>query len=269
MDNPNFILAFMLTLFAWLATWIWSLMVFFSRKFNPKILSISLWFSAWVMIYISLVEIFSKAKIDLISIYWEDKGYAITVFAFFLGILLIAIIDKLVPSYENPHEIKNMNFDENSITKEKEKKLLRVWLFSALIISLHNFPEWLATFVSALEDPKLWTSIAIAIAIHNIPEWIAVAMPIYYATKSRAKASIISFLSWFAEIVWAIIWFIIIKYFFETVNFWFIFALIAWIMVYISLDELLPTAEEYWEHHLAITWVMIWMFVMAISLVLL
>ena len=89
MENPNFILAFMLTLFAWLATWIWSLMVFFSKKSNPKILSISLWFSAWVMIYVSLVEIFSKAKIDLISTYWEDKGYAMTVFAFFLGILLI------------------------------------------------------------------------------------------------------------------------------------------------------------------------------------
>ncbi|NVP17625.1 zinc transporter ZupT [Candidatus Gracilibacteria bacterium] len=269
MENPNFLLAFLLTLFAGLATGIGSLMVFFSKKFNPKILSISLGFSAGVMIYISLVEIFFKAKLDLVSIYGEDKGYALTVFAFFLGILIIAIIDKIVPSAENPHEIKNMNFDKNTISKIKEKKLLRVGLFSALIISLHNLPEGLATFIAALEDPKLGVSISIAIAIHNIPEGIAVAMPIYYATKNKAKASIISFLSGLAEIVGALVGFVIIKYFFTDINFGFIFALIAGIMVYISLDELLPTAEEYGEHHLAITGVMLGMFVMAVSLVLL
>lgn len=241
-------------------------MVFFSKKFDPKVLSFSLWFSAGVMIYISMIEIFSQAKIDLISLYGEEKWYIFTVFAFFLWIAIIAIIDKLIPNYENPHELKNMNLEEKNISL-KDKKLLRLWIFSALIIWIHNVPEWLATFVATLQDPSLWISIAIAIAIHNIPEGIAVAMPIYFATKNKSKAAIISFLSWFAEIVWAIIWYILILYFFDEFNFGFIFALIAWIMVYISLDELLPTAEEYWEHHIAISWVMIWMLVMAVSLI--
>ncbi|MCP5047103.1 MAG: transglycosylase SLT domain-containing protein, partial [bacterium] len=51
--------------------------------------------------------------------------------------------------------------------------LLRMGMFSALAIGIHNFPEGLATFTSALADPTLGISIAVAIAIHNIPEGIA------------------------------------------------------------------------------------------------
>lgn len=266
--EENIILAFTLTLLAWLATWIWSFLIFFTKNFNPKFLSWSLGFSAWVMIYVSFMEILPKALDDLTKYHWEEKWYLYMTIAFFLWIITIAIIDKIVPSYENPHEIKNikqLNKKENS----KEKKLLRMWLFSALAITLHNFPEWLATFVAALYDPSLWVSIAVAIALHNIPEWIAVAAPIYYATKSKIKAASLWFLSGFAEFIWAIIWYVfVIKYVWDL-SFWFIFAFVAGIMIYISLDELLPTAEEYWEHHIAIWWLIAWMFIMALSLVLL
>ena len=73
--------------------------------------------------------------------------------------------------------------------KIEEGKLMRMGLFSALALAIHNFPEGLATFIAALADPKLGVSIAVAIAIHNIPEGLAVSTPIYYATKSRKKPS--------------------------------------------------------------------------------
>ena len=68
------------------------------------------------------------------------------------------------------------------------RKLLRMGLFTALAIAIHNFPEGLATFLAALEDPSLGVAIAIAIALHNIPEGISVSVPIFYATGDRKKA---------------------------------------------------------------------------------
>ena len=109
--EENILFAFSLTLFAGLATGIGSLMAFFSKKFNPNFLSGALGFSAGVMIYVSFVEIFAKAKDSLIVSEGEVIGYWMTVGAFFAGIALIAIIDKLVPSAENPHEISNLEED--------------------------------------------------------------------------------------------------------------------------------------------------------------
>jgi len=49
-----------------------------------------------------------KARVELISELGERSGSWATVSAFFGGILFIAIIDKLVPSAENPHEIRKV-----------------------------------------------------------------------------------------------------------------------------------------------------------------
>lgn len=274
MQADNILFALGLTMFAGLATGIGSIMAFFSKKFNPKFLSAALGFSAGVMIYVSLIEIFAKAKTSLSLLYGNKAGYIYTTFAFFCGIAVIAIIDKLVPSYENPHEIKNISSETELILENTsdfssdKRKLLRMGLFSALAIGIHNFPEGLATFIAALQEPALGISIAAAIAIHNIPEGIAVSVPIYYATRSRRKAFTFSFLSGLAEPVGALAGYFLLRSFFNEGAFGLIFASVAGIMVYISLDELLPTAEEYGEHHIAITGLISGMLVMALSLVL-
>lgn len=264
--NQPVALAFGLTIFAGLCTGIGSLMSFFSRQFNPKFLAGSLGFSAGIMIYVSFVEIFVKARDSLVGPYGEQTGYYYTVIAFFAGIALIAIIDRLVPSYENPHEITNMELDDQQKVQVKTK-LLRMGLFSALAIAIHNFPEGLATFMAAINDPALGVSIAIAIAIHNIPEGIAVSVPVYYATGNKKKAFWLSFLSGLAEPIGALIGFYLLSNLFNDATFGVIFAAVAGVMVYISLDELLPTAEEYGEHHIAIGGLVAGMAVMAISLV--
>ncbi len=267
MIENNVLFAFALTMFAGLSTGVGSLIGLLSKKFNPKLLTIALGFSAGVMIYVSMIEIFVKARASLSVVLGDKAGYLWTVIAFFIGIAVIALIDELIPSYENPHELNVSKKIEKASEKDKAK-LLRMGAFSALAIGIHNFPEGLATFMSALTNPTLGISIAVAIAIHNIPEGLAVSAPIYYATKSRKKAFVYSFLSGLAEPVGALIGYFLLRSIFNETTFGFIFAAVAGIMVYISLDELLPTAEEYGEHHLAIGGLIAGMMVMAVSLLL-
>jgi ZIP family zinc transporter len=264
--NNSLFLAFALTLFAGLATGVGSLMAFTSKKFSPKFLSAALGLSAGVMIYVSFVEIFPKAKESLMLYYGDRPGYWVTLLSFFVGMGIIALIDNLVPSYENPHEMKNVGCAEQK-SQPDDKKLLRMGVFSALAIGIHNFPEGLATFMAAMKDPTLGISIAVAIAIHNIPEGIAVSVPVYYATKSRKKAFFYSFLSGFSEPVGAVLGYLLLRNFMNDAAFGMVFAAVAGIMVYISLDELLPTAEEYAEHHIAIGGLIAGMVIMAVSLV--
>jgi len=266
MEN-NVLFALGLTLFAGLSTGIGSLIGFMSKQFNPRFLTIALGFSAGVMIYVSMIEIFVKARDSLTVSFGDKMGYVLTVVSFFVGIAVIALIDKLIPSYENPHEM-NVEQKIKDSTDEQKRKLMRMGMFSALAIGIHNFPEGLATFMSGLTNPTLGISIAVAIAIHNIPEGLAVSAPIFYATKSRKKAFVWSFLSGLAEPIGALIGYFVLRSIFNESTFGVIFASVAGIMVYISLDELLPTAEEYGEHHLAIGGLIAGMFIMAVSLLL-
>jgi ZIP family zinc transporter len=268
MESQNVLLAFGLTLFAGLSTGLGSALAFFAKRTNTKILSVALGFSAGVMIYVSFVELFPTAKDSLVGELGRVTGYWITVLAFFGGIVFIAIIDKLVPSFENPHEIHRAEEMDVPELAAKFRKLYRMGLFTALAIGIHNFPEGLATFVSALKDPRLGIAIAVAIAIHNIPEGVAVSIPIYYATGSRRRAFLYSFLSGVAEPVGALIGYAILFAFLSNVVFGILFAAVAGIMVFISLDELLPTAQEYGEHHLSAYGLVAGMMVMALSLLL-
>lgn len=276
MDWPAIGFAFALTLFAGLSTGIGSAIAFFAKRTNTGFLSIALGFSAGVMIYVSFVEIIFKARTALIDDLGRSGGYWATTAAFFGGILLIAIIDKMIPSVENPHEMHKVEemeaFDkldaEKGMNGQKSKKLMRMGLFTALAIAIHNFPEGLATFTAALSEPSLGIAIAVAIAIHNIPEGIAVSVPVYYATGSKKKAFWLSFLSGLAEPVGAFVGYLLLMPFMGPMVFGILFAGVAGIMVFISFDELLPAAEEYGEHHLSIYGFIAGMAVMAISLLL-
>ena len=153
---------------------------------------------------------------------------------------------------------------------------MRMGLFTALAIAIHNFPEGLATFLAALQDPGLGVAIAVAIALHNIPEGISVSVPIFYATGSRRKAFLYSVLSGLAEPVGAGIGFLAIRFFFGSGRtgaipseiMGILFGGVAGIMVYISLDELLPTSRAYGEGHDSLYGLVAGMLVMAFSLLL-
>ena len=269
----NVTLAFLLTLVAGLSTGIGSAIAFFAKKTNTKFLAISLGFSAGVMIYVSMIEIFPQAQETLSAALGSAKlGATATVAAFFGGMFFIAVIDRLIPKEKNPHETKLVETDAAEVkvgeSKGSASKLLRTGLFTALAIAIHNFPEGLATFVSALQEPSVAVPIVIAIAIHNIPEGIAVSVPVYYATGSKKKAFLYSFASGLSEPLGAIIGYLVLMPIMNDVVFGSLFAAVAGIMVFISIDELLPSAREYGEHHLSIYGMVAGMIVMAISLIL-
>nr|WP_101843678.1 zinc transporter ZupT [Halobacillus sp. Marseille-P3879] len=264
----NVLMAFGLTLMAGLATGIGSILAFFTSTTNTRFLSVALGFSAGVMIYVSMVEIFFKAQESLVSALGEGLGNWINVASFFGGMLVIALIDKLIPQQGNPHEPKKVEDMSKPAAEVKDNHLLKMGTFTALAIAIHNFPEGIATFTSALQDPSLGIAIAVAIAIHNIPEGIAVSVPIYFATGDKKKAFNLSFLSGLSEPVGAIAAYLILMPFLNDVMFGVLFAGVAGIMVFISLDELLPASRKYGEAHLSIYGVVAGMAVMAVSLLL-
>lgn len=271
-DSETILIAFTLTLFAGLATGFGSLLGFLSRRTSTVFLTSALGFSAGVMLYVSFVEILPKGQEALIQDLGEVAGSWVAIAAFFGGIAFIALIDALVPHDENPHEMREIEAldveQQRPMGQKSDAQLLRMGLFTAIAIAIHNFPEGLATFSAALSDPGLGLAIAIAIAIHNVPEGIAVSVPVYYATGSRSKAFWYSSLSGLAEPVGAVIGFTLLAPFFSPAVFGSLFAAVAGIMVFISLDELLPTAETYGEHHLCMYGLLAGMAVMALSLLL-
>lgn len=292
MFEGNFIIALLLTLFAGMATGIGGAIIMFVKKFSPKYLCATLGFSAGVMILISLVELFQEAR-EALSMQFGDKlGLFYTLVSFFGGMAIIALIDNFVPKENNPHEVNSMtiqvheeavgqhkavlSFGEeepvqssgNSLPDKKNGSLLRLGIFSSLVIAVHNFPEGLATFISAMENPELGASIAFAIALHNLPEGIAVAIPIYYATQKRTKAVGYATLSGIAEPLGGVLGYIVLRSVLTPSLLACVLAVVAGIMVYISLDELLPTAENYGEHHVAIIGVISGMVFMSFGLLL-
>ena len=297
----NVWIAFGLTVFAGMATGIGSCIAFLAKRTNYRFLSVATGFSAGVMLYVSFVEIFYKGADSLVEIYGDPKGHWINVISFFGGMMLIGLIDAFIPNADNPHETHSAReyvplHDENAPDPDFEalqdkiinhselglhdhrvnhQKLMRMGLFTALAIGIHNFPEGLATFLAALQDPGLGVAIAIAIALHNIPEGISVSIPIYYATGKRGKAFLYSVLSGLAEPVGALIAYFAMRLLLggeggviPSQVMGVLFGGVAGIMVYISLDELLPTSRAYGKGHDSLLGLIGGMVVMALSLLL-
>jgi ZIP family zinc transporter len=259
-----------LTLFAGLSTGIGSLIGLGPGRHNRGFLTLALGFSAGAMVYVSLVEILPKARQVLTPLLGLRGGYGAAVLAFFLGIGAMALVDGWLPVHDASEafeQAKGPQPPANGLPQRR--RLLRMGLFAALAIAIHNFPEGLATFLGALANPRLGLSIAVAIAIHNIPEGLAVSAPVFYATHNRRLAFWVSFLSGLAEPVGGLMGYALFRSFPNPLVFGLVFAAVAGVMVYVSLDELLPAAREYGEHHLAIGSLVAGMAVMALSLVLL
>lgn len=266
MDWSNILFAFGLTVFAGLATGVGGLIAVAQKAPGQRFLAGSLGFSVGVMLYVSFMEIMPKALDELTEVWGERGGTWAGVGAFFAGIALIAVIDRLVPSAINPHEPSTVGGTIEG--RERRNRMMRMGVLTAVAISIHNFPEGFATFVAGLTDARIAIPVAIAIAIHNIPEGIAVAVPIREATGSRAKALKWATLSGLAEPAGAIVGFLVLMPFLGPEAMGLSFAAVAGVMVFISVDELLPTAINSGRHHTAIYGLIAGMAVMAVSLLL-
>ncbi len=285
-STESVLTAFGLTLFAGLSTGIGSLIAWFSKRTSTRFLSFMLGFSAGVMIYVSMVEILKESNNLLTASLGLKAGSWVTAAGFFGGMLIIGLIDRFVPSADNPHEIRMVesmsgescpaeaprrrrrrHFGSPNATHHANK-LMRLGFLTAVAIAIHNFPEGIATFVSGLGNMSLGVTIAVAIAIHNIPEGIAVSVPVYCATGDRKKAFKWSLLSGLSEPLGALVGYLVLMSVMTDIVSGVLFAAIAGIMVFISLDEILPTAREYGHPHLSIYGMVAGMAVMAVSLLL-
>lgn len=241
-------LAFGLTLLAGLSTGVGSAITLFARRTNTRFLSISLGFSAGVMLYASLVELYPAAAPLLADAIRGLPGRVAAALALFAGALLVALLDRLLPDRVSPHEAWRSAADGHA---PPAPYLWRTGYAAAVIIAIHNVPEGLATFVSALDDPRIGVPVAAAIAIHNVPEGIAISVAIYFATGSRGLAFVLSALSGLVEPISALLGYVVLASLWSDPVVGVALAGVAGMMIFLAFDILLPAAVSSGEHHAA------------------
>ncbi len=260
-------LALLLSLFAGLATSIGGLLALHKKFLERPFLAVAMAFAAGAMLFVSFIEIIPLGLTALGETYDDKTARWIVYGAFFAGIVLVALIDKVLPKSFNPSEIEGKEEQLTAGDKRVNKKLLRSGLLVALVLGLHNFPEGMSTFFATYQDISAGIVLAFAIAIHNIPEGIAVAAPVYAATKSRKKAFWWATLSGLAEPLGALVAFGLVSVFIPDYLFGIMFGLIAGMMVFIAIDELLPGARRYQtDKHQVVYGLLAGMIVVALSL---
>lgn len=258
--TPEIGFALLLSALAGLSTTIGSVLALFVRKPGPRLMTVTLGFSGGVMILVSFVELLAHGI--------EAIGFAAANLAFFGGMLVMFLIDALIPHdyMAEHHHTEVEEADEDAQDPAMKSRLLKAGLFVALGLGIHNFPEGMASFATALSDPQLGIAIAVAIAIHNIPEGLAVSAPVYAATGSRAKAFWWSFLSGVAEPAGALLAALVLMPFLNVSVLGWLLSAVAGIMVFIAVDELMPISRAYEEEHLSIVGIVAGMAVMSFSL---
>ena len=244
----------LLTILAGGATFVGAIIGVLGQKPSNRVLAFALGFAAGIMLLISLMEMLPAA------LHAEGMSPVLGYGMFMLGLLGYFAMDRLLP-HQHPQDLMAVN--------RRPTNLKRTAILLTLGISLHNFPEGIATFVTASSDMELGLGIALAVAIHNIPEGLAVAGPMYAATGSKAKALFWACLSGMAEILGGIIAFLLLGPAVSPVMIAAIMAAVAGIMVALSVDELMPLAREIDPHNNPSYGVLCGMTVMGLSLTLL
>lgn len=266
MGNVSF--AFLLTLLAGLATALGAVVPFFIRKSGKKFLALILGFSAGVLIYLALVGLLGEARETLTEIYGAEKGGLLVVSAFFIGVLIISVADRFSGSCHSiSHSGEHPDPNKPAHHKYDDEKLLRTGLFTAITLSIHNLPEGFAVFMSALKEPALALPMTIAVAVHNVPVGVAIAMPVYFATRSKARAFLYAFLTGLTELIGAMLGYLVFAPYLSDTLFGIVFALAAGIMIFLSFDELLPVSMEYGDQHLSLYGLFSGMAVMALTII--
>ena len=222
--------AFTISTIAGMSTLLGSIVIFFNIKEEKinKFITFCLSFSIAIMIGISITDLIPTSFFEILFTYNFAKGIFIILLSFILGIILVILINKY---------LKN---DNNSLYK--------LGILSMIALMLHNFPEGIATFISSMNDISLGIKLSISIMFHNIPEGISIAVPIYYATKSKKKAIFHTFLSGFAEPLGAFLAFLFLKNYITNTMISMVLLFVAGIMITLSINEMLPKALSYKEN---------------------
>ena len=235
--------ALFLTFFAGMSTVFGGILVTHRRMLSRGTLATALGFSAGAMLYVSFTDILQKSVGAFQRTESDKVAYAYMVSSFFVGILIMVFLNRLIHRDINPNEQEGV--DQKTIRRNSKRRLLHSGLFIAAALCLHNFPEGFLVFMSALDDPSVGIAIAVALAIHNIPEGIAIAAPIYAASGKRLRTIGVAALAGIAEPIGAIIGYVILQDFLTNTVLGWTFGVVAGMMIFICIDELLPAAKRY------------------------
>ena len=221
--------ALLVSTIAGLSTMLGALVILFKFKSENvnKFITSSLAFSLAIMIGISITDLIPESTYILLSSYGIGKGIIFSFIAFSIGIILIKYLHKLMDKTEQAND------------------LYKLGILNMLALILHNFPEGIATFMSSYKDIELGLKLGLAIAFHNIPEGISIAVPIYYATKSKKNALFKTFLSGIAEPIGAILAYIFLSKYITDTFISMILLLVGGIMITLAIEVIYPKARKY------------------------
>ncbi len=221
--------ALLVSTIAGLSTMLGAFVIFFKCKEQNvhKFITASLAFSLAIMIGISITDLIPESTYIILSSYGIGKGIIFSFIAFSIGIILIKYLHKLMDKTEQAND------------------LYKLGILNMLALILHNFPEGIATFMSSYKDIELGLKLGLAIAFHNIPEGISIAVPIYYATKSKKNALFKTFLSGIAEPIGAILAYIFLSKYITDTFISMILLLVGGIMITLAIEVIYPKARKY------------------------
>ncbi|MDR0805242.1 MAG: zinc transporter ZupT [Enterobacteriaceae bacterium] len=243
-----------LTILAGGSTFIGALLGIMGQKPSNRVLAFALGFAAGIMLLISLMEMLPA------SLATQGMSPVLGYGMFIFGLVGYFLLDRMLP-HQHAHDlIPGQNAPRN---------LKRTAILLTLGISLHNFPEGIATFLTTSSNWELGMGIALAVAIHNIPEGLAVAGPVYAATGSKSSALFWAGLSGVAEIVGGLFAFLLLGPNVSQVIIAAVMAAVSGIMVALSIDELIPLAKEIDPHNNPSYGILCGMSVMGLSLMML
>ena len=231
--------ALIATLFTWFVTAAGAAVVFFSKRFNQKVMDGMLGLAAGVMIAASYWSLLAPA-IEMSGGDWRP----VTV-GFLLGGVFLYLIDKVLPHLH----LGLQTSEAEGIKTSWQRSILLV-----LAITLHNIPEGLAVGVAfgvvahvadaARAQELLLSGVALAIGIglQNFPEGLAVAMPLRREGMGRSRAFMYGQVSGVVEPIAGVLgaWLVLMM----AAVLPYALAFAAGAMIFVVVEELIPESQR-------------------------
>ena len=230
------------TLFTWGVTALGAVPVFFTRRFNRKVLDVMLGLASGVMIAASFWSLLAPA-IDLSGGSWVPATIG-----FLAGAIVLRAIDLVLP-HLHP-----------SMTGAEPEGIKTSWQRSTLLvlaITLHNIPEGLAVGVAfgaaalGVEGATLGAAVALALGIglQNFPEGTAVAMPLRREGMSPLRCFMYGQFSGMVEPIAGVLGAWLVLSMRAVLPYALAFA--AGAMIFVVVEELIPESQVEGNSHLA------------------
>ncbi|XP_066321394.1 zinc transporter ZTP29-like isoform X2 [Miscanthus floridulus] len=295
MELQVFYRALVLSLVGVLSTALGALFVVLNPAPNLKVLGLLQGFAAGLMLSISFLDLAHNAL--------NSIGFLKGNLWFFAGVLFFGFIIKFIPEpkFSPPADPSEKKADDGGTGKDTMRKHRRQVLFSGIItavgICFHNFPEGMAVFLGSVKGLHVGLNLAVAIALHNIPEGlgkgvsgepyprlcnarrprlkpgtfrsqagVAVALPIYFATKSKQRAFWTATLSGLAEPLGVIAVALLFRSSLNPDILEGLLGSVGGVMAFLALHEMLPLAFDYCGQKQAVKAVFVGMACMSASL---